>query len=127
MNTQIPKRLLIIDDDEDLQELFRRFMEKEGFNVAAAGDGLLGLAKAHAFNPDLIVLDLMMPNLNGFDTLHRLQKEGLGRIPVIVITGFSEQASEQVIRQEPNVVDFLSKPIKYGELTALIRRVLADR
>src|SRR4051812_7887871 len=104
------KRLLIIDDDDSLRELFEFAMEKEGFFVASAEDGVKGLAKAAVFNPDLIVLDLMMPNLSGFEVIHRMQADGL-KTPVIVITGYSDQANEQVLRQEPNVVDFFKKPI----------------
>jgi len=120
-----PKRLLVIDDDDSLCELFRRTMEQAGYQVAAAEDGVVGLAKVAVFRPHLIVLDLMMPRLGGFEVLHKLQNEGRGDIPVVVISGYSDEANEQVIRQEPNVVDFLHKPIKYGELSALIGRLLA--
>jgi DNA-binding response OmpR family regulator len=118
-------RLLIIDDDDSLRELFAYAMEKEGFQVAQASDGLKGLEKAVVYKPHLIVLDLMMPNLNGFETLHRLQLKGLGEIPVIVITGYSESANAHIVRQEPNVVEFLSKPIEYAALAATIRKLLA--
>ena len=120
-----PKRLLIIDDDESLRELFRITLEKAGYQVAGAADGLLGLAKAKVFKPALIVLDLMMPRLTGFDVLRRMPQEGLGAVPVIVITGYSDSAAEQVVRQEANVVAFLRKPVKYAELAELIGRLLA--
>jgi CheY-like chemotaxis protein len=119
------KKLLIIDDDDSLREVFEVTMEKAGYQVAGAADGLLGLAKAKVFKPHLIVLDLMMPKLDGFEVLRRLQSEGLGGIPVIVITGYSESASAQIVRSEPNVVEFLQKPIQYPELPALIARLLA--
>lgn len=121
------KRLLVIDDDDGLREIFKHFMEREGYLVAEAEDGVVGLAKVPVLKPHLIVLDLMMPNLNGFDVLHRLQKDGLGHIPVIIITGYSESANEQILRQEPNVVEFLKKPIAYAELLKLIRRLLDQR
>lgn len=119
------KRLLIIDDDEGLRELFEIAMEKAGYQVTGAEDGVLGLAKVKVFRPHLIVLDLMMPRLSGFEVLRHLQSDGHGDIPVIVITGFSETASEQLVRQEPNVVEFLQKPIEYAALAALVRRLLA--
>jgi adenylate cyclase len=119
------RRLLIIDDDTGLLEIFRLFMEKQGFSVASAEDGLLGLEKAKVFKPHLIVLDLMMPKLNGFEVIHRLQAEGLGAIPVIIITGFSNPANEQILRQEPNVVDFLSKPVDHAALVKRIRSLLS--
>jgi DNA-binding response OmpR family regulator len=117
-------RVLLIDDDEGLREVFELFMRKEGFHVAAAEDGEIGLAKAAVFRPHLIVVDLMMPRLNGFEVIHRLQAGDLARIPVIVMTGFSETANEQLIRQEPNVLEFLSKPVDYAALARRIREAL---
>lgn len=126
MNAPPSKRLLIVDDDDSLRQIFVITMEAAGYQVAGAEDGILGIAKVKAFRPHLIVLDLMMPRLNGFDVLRRLQDEGHGSIPVVVVTGFSESANEQLVRHEPNVVAFMPKPIKYAELTALIGRLLAD-
>lgn len=113
-------RLLLIDDDEGLQELFRVAMTKEGFEVACASDGALGLAKIPVFHPDFILLDVMMPNLNGFEVLHRMQAERI-HIPTIVITGYSDPANEQILRQEPNVLDYFTKPVRFPELAARIR------
>lgn len=121
-----PKRLLIIDDDESLREIFTLMMTKAGYRVFEAEDGVVGLARMKAFRPHLVVLDLMMPRLSGFEVIHRMQSEGLGDIPVVVITGFSQSASEQVVRQEPNVLEFLRKPIEYAKLTELIGRLLGS-
>lgn len=117
------KRLLIIDDDDDLRDIFERYMGKEGFAVACAEDGVVGLAKIPIFKPDLIVLDLMMPKLDGFEVLHKLQERKVA-IPVIVATGFSESSNEQIILHEPNVVELIKKPIRYQELAALIKKSL---
>jgi DNA-binding response OmpR family regulator len=119
------KRLLIIDDDESLREVFEYTMTKAGFIVASAEDGVQGLAKVPAFKPHLIVLDLMMPNLNGFEVIHKLQALGLGSIPVIVVTGYSDRANENIIHSEANVVDFLKKPINYADLVKRIKGLLA--
>lgn len=118
------KRVLLIDDDESLRELFQMAMAKR-FNVAVAEDGVKGLEKVPAFRPHLIVLDLMMPQLDGFGVIHKLQETGFKDIPVIVITGYSEKANEGLISQEPNVVAFLQKPLKFEELTAKIDGLLA--
>ncbi len=115
------RRLLVVDDDESLRELFRFSMEKEGFAVGEACDGLEGLQKTPEFEPDLIVVDLMMPNLGGFEMVRNLQALGFGKIPVVVITAYSDESSEQMIRQERNVVDFVKKPINYAALAAFIR------
>lgn len=118
------KRILLIDDDESLRELFVLAMSKR-FNAAVAEDGVKGLAKVAAFKPHLIVLDLMMPHLDGFGVIHKLQAEGLQDIPVIVITGYSDQANESIISQEPNVLAFFHKPLKFDELIAKIDGLLA--
>ena len=118
------KRVLLIDDDEGLRELFQIAMSKE-FTLAVAEDGVKGLAKAVVFKPHLIVLDLMMPHLDGFAVIHKLQEAGLQTTPVIVISGYSEQANENIVSAEPNVVSFLHKPLKFEELTAKIQALLA--
>lgn len=118
------KRVLLIDDDESLRELFQLAMGKR-YNVAVAEDGLKGLAKVTAFKPHLIVLDLMMPLLNGFEVIHKLQEMGHKEIPVVVITGYSDQANESIVSKEPNVVAFFHKPLKFDELTAKLASLLA--
>lgn len=118
------KRVLLIDDDEDLRDLFQMAMGKR-FNVAVAEDGLKGLAKAAVFKPHAIVLDLMMPLLDGFGVIHKLQEQGLGGIPVVVITGYSDQASESLVSSEPNVVAFLRKPLKFDDLNAKLDGLFA--
>ena len=118
------KRLLVVDDDESLRELFRFSMEKEGFAVGEAVDGVDGLQKTPEFEPDMIVVDLMMPNLGGFEMVRNLQALGFGKIPVVVITAYSDQSSEDMIRQERNVIEFIKKPINYGALAQFIRSKL---
>ena len=121
-------RILIVDDDEALRSLFRLSMEPQGFAVEEAADGIEGIKKAQASAPALIVLDLMMPRLSGVEVLHRLQDLGLDRIPVIIVTAYSREVSEEILRRESNVVEFIEKPIKYAELAAKVRRYvgLAD-
>jgi two-component system OmpR family response regulator len=117
------KRVLLIDDDESLRELFELAMAKH-FTVAVAEDGVTGLAKVSVFKPHLIVLDLMMPRLNGFEVIHQLQAGGFKDIPVIVITGYSERANEGIVTMESNVVAFFHKPLKFDELIAKIDGLL---
>ena len=118
------KRVLLIDDDESLRELFELALGKR-FNVAVAEDGVLGLAKVAAFKPHLIVLDLMMPHLNGFEVIHKLQAGDSKDIPVIVITGYSDKANEGIVTMEQNVVAFFHKPLTFDELIAKIDGLLA--
>ncbi|OGS38003.1 MAG: hypothetical protein A2506_07225 [Elusimicrobia bacterium RIFOXYD12_FULL_66_9] len=123
-DTATDKRVLLIDDDESLRELFVLAMAKR-FNVAVAEDGVKGLDKVAAFRPHLIVLDLMMPFLDGFEVIHKLQALGFKDIPVIVITGYSDQANESIVSQEPNVVAFYHKPLKFDQLITKIDGLLA--
>ena len=118
------KRLLLIDDDDSVRELFILAMSKR-YTVAVAEDGAKGLAKLPAFKPHLIVLDLMMPHLNGFEVIHKLQEQGFQAVPVLVITGYSDKANEGIVSAEPNVVGFFQKPLKYEELIAKIESLLA--
>lgn len=117
------KKLLIVDDDENLRELFTFSMQREGFEVGQAVDGADGLQKIESFKPDVVVCDLMMPNINGFMLIGRLHSQGV-RVPIVVLTGFWEQANEAMLREDPNVVEFLRKPVKYAELAEVARKIL---
>lgn len=119
-----PPRLLIVDDHVGLRELFLFHMKAEGFKVAEAEDGLQGLAKIKSFKPDLIVLDMMMPNLNGLEMLRRMKGEGLPPIPVIVITAYGESFNKETLLAQPGVRDYMSKPVNYDDLAVRIRKIL---
>ena len=121
------KRLLIVDDDPSLREIFRLFMEKEGYEVDEAEDGAKGIDRVKAFKPDAIVLDLMMPVMNGVEVLKKLRDADLfARVPVIVVTGFGDQAKEQEIKGFKNVAHFMKKPVDYVELTAKVKALLGE-
>lgn len=115
--------MLVIDDDEDLRALMRLMLGKAEFDVIEAEDGEAGLALIRTRFPDLVILDLMMPKLDGFGVLRGMQAESL-KIPVVIVTGYSEKANEQILRSESNVVELLPKPVRYDELLAIIRRAL---
>ncbi len=118
------KRVLLIDDDQLVRSLFELEMAKD-FSVAVAEDGAKGLAAVAAFKPHLIVLDLMMPFLDGFEVIQQLQVRGFKDIPVLVITGDGDQANESIVSKEPNVAAFFHKPLKFHELIAKINSLLA--
>ena len=119
------KKLLIVDDDPSLREIFRVFMETEGFEVDEAEDGVKGLEKVKAFKPDLLVLDLMMPNMNGAEVIKRLaETDVFARLPIVVISGFGDQAKEQELRKAKNVADFMKKPVDYKDLVTRVRGLL---
>ncbi|HAT71316.1 MAG TPA: hypothetical protein DCS63_00690 [Elusimicrobia bacterium] len=119
------KLVLIVDDDESVRELIEFIVKKEGFRTEKASDGEEALAKARAVNPDIILLDLMLPRFGGFEILRELQSDETGGIPIIIITGrYTDRSTSDMIKQEPNVKDFIEKPVKPQILTALIHKFL---
>lgn len=120
------KRVLIVDDDEALRQILRLTMEREDFEVEEAEDGSAGLDKTDEFSPDIIVLDLMMPRTNGIDMLHKLQEKS-SKVPIVIMTGYSQQVDEATLRKEANVVEFLKKPVRFGDLVALLSRFVESK
>jgi len=119
------KLVLIVDDDESVRELIEFIVKKEGFRTEKASDGEEALTKARAVNPDLILLDLMLPKFGGFEILRELQSDETGGIPIVIITGrYTDRSTSDMIKQEPNVKDFIEKPVKPQILTALIHKLL---
>jgi CheY-like chemotaxis protein len=85
-------KVLIIEDDESIRSLYQRAFSLEGFEVDAAAGGSVGLEKAQAARPDIILLDMMMPVMNGLETLRKLKDiPGLSDVPVIILSNYSDQ------------------------------------
>lgn len=119
------KLVLLVDDDESLLDLMDHVVKKAGFRTERAMDGIEALAKIEALEPDIVVLDFMLPEMGGYEALRELQSRGHGQIPIIVVTGRAMDAkSIEMVRQEPNVKDFLQKPVRPAMLTASLYRVL---
>ena len=121
----MPKEnILIVDDEEDVLELVRYNLEKEGYIVQTAACGEDALKKASARLPDLIVLDLMLPGIDGLTICRKLKTEGKTQnIPVIMLTAKSEE-SDVVTGLEIGADDYITKPFSPKVLIARIRRVL---
>lgn len=111
MDPETPKaHILVVEDDRDLQRLFRDMLGKNGYRVEQAFDGRTGLEAALAEPPDLILLDIMLPELDGRDVLAELKKSDLTRdVPVIVISARGAQADRRVAL-ELGADDYLDKP-----------------
>ncbi len=119
------KLILIVDDDDSVRELLEFIVKKEGFRIDKASDGEEALSKARTTNPDLILLDLMLPKFGGFEILRELQSDDTGTIPIVIITGrYTDRSTSDMIKQEPNVRDFIEKPVKPQILTSLIHKLL---
>jgi DNA-binding response OmpR family regulator len=114
--------ILIIDDEEGIRQSLSAFLERAGFEVSSASDGQAGLA-LHSHHPaDLIVLDVLMPIMDGREMLRFLRRQG-DWTPVILLTRVGE-ASERAMALEEGADDYLNKPFEAHELTARIRAVL---
>ena len=115
------KKALIIEDDGNIAELLRLYLEKDGFEVQRAADGGEGLELFRAFAPDLILLDIMLPVLDGWGVLREVRKAG--RTPVIMLTARSE-TPDKVSGLENGADDYITKPFEPKELIARIHAVL---
>jgi two-component system alkaline phosphatase synthesis response regulator PhoP len=116
--------VLVIDDEEDLIELVRYNLEKEGFRVSGAPDGEAGLEAAIRENPDIILIDLMLPGIDGLDVCRSLRSDSrTSRIPIIMLTAKSGE-SDRILGLELGADDYVTKPFSPGELTARIKAIL---
>jgi DNA-binding response OmpR family regulator len=114
-------RILVIDDDAELCSLVGEYLESEGFHVEAVYDGERGLEKAAKGEYVLVVLDVMLPGINGFEVLRRLR--GTSRVPVLLLTARGEDV-DRIVGLEIGADDYLPKPFNPRELVARIRAVL---
>ena len=116
--------ILIIDDEKDLVELIRYALEKEGFKVIGAGDGETGLSLVAAAKPDLIIIDLMLPGMDGLDVC-RLLREGAetSGIPIMMLTAKTSE-SDRIVGLELGADDYMTKPFSPRELGARVRALL---
>ncbi len=114
-------RILVIDDDVELGSLVTEYLRPEGFQVECVHDGRLGLARALGGEHLLVVLDVMLPGLNGFDVLRRI-RDG-SRVPVLLLTARGEDV-DRIVGLEIGADDYLPKPFNPRELVARIRAIL---
>ena len=117
----IEEKILVIDDDPGLLAVLRLGLEREGFEVITAKSGLEGVRRAYEVRPDVIVLDVMMPEMNGWETCQRLRH--MCDTPIIILTAKSEQA-DVLKGLSLGADDYLNKPCSFDELKARIRTVI---
>ena len=118
-------KILIVDDNVDAVELLEKRLRSEGYNTADAYDGEEGLKKVVEYNPDLIILDVMMPKLDGYEVCKRLKTDENTRyIPVLMLTAKSDVESK-VKGLDIGADDYLPKPFDYKELSARVRSLLS--
>ncbi|WP_339922795.1 response regulator transcription factor [uncultured Cyclobacterium sp.] len=126
MGNNQKQRVLVVDDEEDIIEILTYNLEKEGYEVNSAGDGINAVKKAAIFKPDIILLDIMMPNQDGVETCRQLRENpDLKNTFIIFLTARSEEYSE-VAAFDVGADDYIHKPIKpralVSRIAALFRR-----
>ena len=114
-------RVLVVDDDATVAEVVARYLDREGFSVESVGDGARALERAAADVPDLVVLDLMLPGVDGLEVCRRLR--ALAPIPVIMLTALGEE-SDRVLGLDLGADDYVTKPFSPRELVARVKSVL---
>jgi DNA-binding response OmpR family regulator len=121
----MPQRILVVDDEEDISFSLSRRLSAVGFDVICAEDGVEGLRRAQTESPDLIVLDLMLPKMDGFKVCRLLKfDERYKRIPIIMLTARS-QDDDVALGREMGAEAYMTKPFDSGELLQKIQELLA--
>jgi DNA-binding response OmpR family regulator len=118
----VSRRILVIDDEPQMLLGLRDNLELDGYEVLTAADGEEGLAKALSTQPDLVILDLMLPRKSGFDVCRELRARAVGT-PIVMLTARSQE-TDKVLGLELGADDYLTKPFSIAELLARIRAVL---
>jgi DNA-binding response OmpR family regulator len=113
--------VLVVDDEKNIVQLMRLYLNKEGYQVEAAFDGKQALEKARAVRPDLIVLDLMMPEIDGLDVARELRKTS--NVPIIILTARGDNV-DRIVGLELGADDYVTKPFDPRELVARVKAVL---
>ena len=116
------KKILVIEDEPNIRELILYNLKTNGYEAVAAEDGIMGITMVHREKPDLILLDIMLPEKNGYEICRELRDEG-SETPIIIITAKTEE-TDKVMGLEYGADDYISKPFGIREMMARIKAVL---
>ncbi len=119
-----PPRVLVVEDDQDIADVLQRSLRMEGYEVRIAGDGLAALDEAHGFLPDVVVLDLGLPRLDGIEVARELRRDD--DVPILMLTA-RDALEARVEGLDSGADDYLVKPFERQELLARIRALLRRR
>lgn len=116
------KRILVVEDNDLNRKLFCDVLKAAGFAVEPVGDGREALESARAFAPDLVIMDIQLPNVSGLDLIESLKADAaLQAIPVLAVTAYAGKGDEERIR-EAGAEGYLAKPVSIGPFLAAVRR-----
>ena len=120
------KKILIVDDDPDQREMIRSSLKEAGFEISTATNGVEGLEKARSGSPDLIILDVMMPKMDGFAVCVTLREDdATASIPILMLTGLCSYIS-QLTGFESGATDYLVKPFESEQLVSKVEALLCQ-
>jgi DNA-binding response OmpR family regulator len=119
-----PPRVLVVEDDEEIAQVLQRSLRMEGYEVRTSADGEAALADADAFSPDLVILDLGLPKLDGIDVARTLREQG--DVPILMLTA-RDAVDARVTGLDAGADDYLVKPFERQELLARMRALLRRR
>ena len=118
------KKILIVDDEQDIVETLKFILEAQGYTCFCAYNGEDGLNKAKEIMPDLIILDVMMPKINGYKISRLLKYDNKYKdIPIIMVTARSQE-QDKLIGEETGVNEYISKPFELEEILAIVKKYL---
>jgi len=115
------KKILVVDDEKKIVDIVKAYLERDGYRVIVAYDGRLALQMARSESPDLIVLDLMLPEVSGWDVCRTLRTES--NVPIIMLTALDDD-SDKIVGLELGADDYVVKPFNPKELVSRVRAVL---
>ena len=115
------KRVLVVDDEKKIVDIVKAYLERDGFSVATAYNGRSALEAVKRSSPDIIILDLMLPEISGWDVCRNLRK--VSDVPVIMLTA-RDEATERIVGLELGADDYITKPFDPKELVARVKAVL---
>ncbi len=121
-------KILVVEDDPAALRLVTFTLESAGYEVISTVNGFAGLRKAQEEQPDLLVLDLMLPGIDGYEVCHRLRSDPAGRerrLPILMLTAKSQQA-DRTMAEQVGVDLYLSKPVTPDEITAAVDSLLSQ-
>jgi DNA-binding response OmpR family regulator len=121
----MPKKIVYIEDDLEMTYLIKMILERKGYEIISTNDGMEGFEVIEREKPDLVLLDLMMPNIDGWDIYHQLKSnENTNQIPAIVISAKAQPIDKVLGIQIAKVNNYISKPFKPQELLESIESIL---
>ena len=128
MADKVVKQILCVEDEPEMIDLIRLILNRRGFEVSGAAGGVEGLSKIREIHPDLVLLDLMMPDLDGWEVYQQMKaEESMRDIPVIVITAKAQSIDKVLGLHIAKVDDYIAKPFSPQELLSSVDKVLAKR